>query len=71
MAKKAKKKAKKDKSDTENLFSVKSLHSKLDETLDRLNSQKKTKRRDELIDLVKALRADTVCDQDMLIELGN
>jgi hypothetical protein len=74
MAKKARKKAKKAKNASTGSggrsFSMKSLHAKLDETLDRLKSEKKTKRRDELIGLVKGLRASTECDQNMLIELG-
>lgn len=51
-------------------FSMKGLHNKLDETLIRLKNESKTKKRDELIDLVKALRSDTPCPQNMLIDLG-
>jgi hypothetical protein len=51
-------------------FSIVALHNTLDATLDRLNKQTKTKKRDELIDLVKGLRADTKCPQIMVIDLG-
>jgi hypothetical protein len=51
-------------------FSVKGLHTKLDDTLDRLKKEPKSPKRDALIDLVKGLRADTECTQNMLIELG-
>ena len=51
-------------------FSIVSLHNKLDETLDRLKNQPKTKKRDELISLVQGLRSDTQCPQIMIIDLG-
>jgi hypothetical protein len=51
-------------------FSIVGLHNKLDETLIRLNKERKTKTRDELIDLVKTLRTDTKCPQQMIIDLG-
>jgi len=50
-------------------FSIVSLHNKLDETLIRLNKEAPTKKRDELIDLVKGLRASTKCPQIMIINL--
>jgi hypothetical protein len=50
-------------------FSMVSLHNKLDETLIRLNKEAPTKKRDELIDLVKGLRASTKCPQIMLITM--
>lgn len=52
-------------------FSIKGLHNKLDETLNRLNNETRTKKRDELIGLIKALRADTKCPQVMVIDLGS
>lgn len=51
-------------------FSVVALHNALDKTLNRLNKQAKTKTRDELLNLVKKMRADTLCPQHMLIDLG-
>ena len=38
------------------MFSMVGLHNKLDETLARLKSEKKTKKRDQLIGLVQGLR---------------
>jgi hypothetical protein len=52
-------------------FSIKGLHNKLDETLIRLGREKKTKKRDELIGLIKGLRTDTPCPQQMVIDLGS
>jgi hypothetical protein len=50
-------------------FSIVGLHNKLDETLARLRSEKRTKKRDELIGLVQKLRSETPCPQIMLIDL--
>jgi hypothetical protein len=52
-------------------FSMVGLHNKLDDTLKRLKEQPKTKKRDELIDLIKGLRTDTPCPQQMVIDLGS
>lgn len=52
------------------IFSMVGLHNKLDQTLLRLKSEKKTKKRDQLIGLVQALRSGTPCPQNMLINLG-
>ena len=52
-------------------FSIKGLHNKLDETLVRLNKEGRTKKRDELIGLIKGLRSDTPCPQQMVIDLGS
>jgi hypothetical protein len=71
MAKKShKRKAKKTPTTAGRKFSMVGLHNKHDETLERLKKEKKTRKRDELIDLVKGLRADTFCPQNMLIDLG-
>lgn len=70
MAKKSPKRKAKKTTTAGRKFSMVSLHNKLDETLERLQKEKKTKKRDELIDLVKGLRADTFCPQNMLIDLG-
>jgi hypothetical protein len=51
-------------------FSIKGLHNKLDETVIRLNKEGKTRKREELLGLIKALRANTPCPQQMVIDLG-
>jgi hypothetical protein len=71
MAKKAPKSSAKKKTSTGGRkFSMVGLHAKLDATLDRLKTESRTKKRDELIALVQGLRDDTRCPQDMLIDLG-
>jgi len=76
MAKKAKKKspkrkAKKADAPAGQVFSLVSLHNKLDETVARLQDRPRTAKRDELIALIKGLRADTPCPpQIMLVDLG-
>lgn len=52
-------------------FSLVSLHNTLDKTLVRLQLQTKTKKRDELISLVKRMRQNTPCPpQIMVVDLG-
>ena len=76
MAKKAKKKsprrkAKKADAPAGQIFSLVSLHNKLDETVTRLQERPRTAKRDELISLIKGLRRDTPCPpQIMLVDLG-
>ena len=71
MAKKARKKAKKaSPKSTGKKFSMKALHTELDKTKARLQKEKKTKKRDQLIAMVTALRIGTPCPQQMLIDLG-
>jgi hypothetical protein len=71
MAKKSpKRKAKKSTASAGRHFSMKALHTELDRTLGRLRKKKASKKRDELIDLVKGLRANTFCGQNMLIALA-
>jgi hypothetical protein len=50
-------------------FSLKSLHTKLDETLERLRAEPKSAKRDEMIKLVQGLRTDSKCPQVMVIDL--
>jgi hypothetical protein len=71
MAKKSTRKAKKatGKSDGRK-FSMVSLHNKLDDTLRRLQKERPSQKRNELIALVKGLRSGTRCPQQMLIDLG-
>jgi hypothetical protein len=47
------------------MFSIRALHTEMDRTVTRLQAQPKSQKRDDLIRLVRKLRADSVCPQLM------
>jgi len=70
MVKKKKKKAPRRKAKTAGPFSFVALHNKMDETLMRLRERSPSPKRDELIRLVKEMRAVQLCpEQLMLVDL--
>ncbi|MGH9383010.1 MAG: hypothetical protein ACRD2N_01770 [Vicinamibacterales bacterium] len=54
-----------------NTIKISPLHTALDKTVDRLKKKKKSRKRDQLIALIKGLRKKTFCiPQIMIIDLG-
>ncbi len=50
-------------------FSMKSTHTKVESTITKLKGEKKSPKRDKLIDKLEKFMSDTECGQDMLIEI--